>query len=286
MNFSCVSPIPYIDFGGSGTTIHFAHANGYPPACYQPLFSLLSLHFHVISMLQRPLWQKSNPDEIKDWQPLAADLLSFLDQQNLHSSIAIGHSLGGIVSLYAAILEPDRFKALILIDPVLFSPLYIIARRLIWSMDLVYRMHPLIKSTRYRKRKFSDLESVFRGFRRKHVFRFMDDDSLWAYVKGITVPDPEGGYKLFYSPDWEMRIYATGIWNDLDLWRNLSKIKIPVLVIKGEATDTFLAPAANLLKKRLPTSKIVSVEKSTHLVPLERPDKVNRIIVDFLQEKL
>jgi len=286
MNFSSVSSIPFIDFGGKGIPIHFAHANGYPPACYKPLFSLLSKNYHVISMLQRPLWQNSDPDEIKDWHPLTTDLLAFLDQQNLPTSIAIGHSMGGIASLRAAILEPDRFKALVLIDPVLFSPLHIIARRLIWSMDLMYRIHPLIKATRYRKRIFLDIESVFKGFRRKQVFRYMDDDSLWAYVKGITVPNPEGGYKLFYSPEWEMRIYATGIWNDLDLWRDLSKIKTPVLVVKGEETDTFLASAANLLKKRLPTSKLVTVEKTTHLVPLEKPGQVNKIIVDFLQENL
>jgi pimeloyl-ACP methyl ester carboxylesterase len=281
-----VASIPFIDFGGSGTPIHFAHANGYPPLCYQPLFSLLSKNFHVISMLQRPLWQNSDPNAIKDWLPFTTDLFEFLNQRSLHSTIAIGHSIGGILSLRAAILEPDRFKALVLIDPVFFSPNFIIARRLLWSMDLIYRFHPLIKATRFRRRRFIDLESTFKGFRRKSVFRYMDDVSLWAYIKGITVPDPEGGYKLFFSPEWEMRIYATGIFKDLDLWRNISKINIPVLVIRGEETDTFLAPAANLLKKRLPTSKIVTIDKTTHLVPLEKPGIVNKIIVDFLQERL
>jgi pimeloyl-ACP methyl ester carboxylesterase len=286
MNFKSNSSIPFIDFGGTGMPIHFAHANGYPPACYRPLFSLLAKNYHVISMLQRPLWQNSNPNEIKDWHPFSADLINFLDQQSLDSPIAIGHSLGGIASLRAAILEPDRFKALILIDPVLFSPLQIIARRLKWSMDMWYRFHPLIKAARYRRRKFTDVESIFTGYRRKPVFRYMDDDNLWAYINGIIIPDPDGGYKLLFSPEWEMRIYATGIWNNLDLWRNITKIKIPILIIRGEETDTFLITAANLLKKRLPSSKIVTIDKTTHLVPLEKPNKVNNIIVNFLQEKL
>lgn len=278
--------IPFIDFGGTGTIIHFAHANGYPPACYQPLFTQLSKNYHVISMLQRPLWQDSDPDTIKDWHPLTTDLFTFLDQQNLSSPIAIGHSMGGIASLRAVILEPNRFKALVLIDPVLFSPIHIIFRRLIWSMDLVYRFHPLIKATRYRKRTFSNIEGIYKGFRRKHIFRHIDDECLMAYIKGIIIPKSEGGYKLFFSPEWEMRIYATGIWNDFDLWRNLSKINIPVLVVKGEESDTFLHSAANILRKKLPTSKLVSLENSTHLVPLEKPGIVNKIIVDFLQERL
>jgi pimeloyl-ACP methyl ester carboxylesterase len=286
MNSSSTFPIPYIDFGGSGISIHFSHANGYPPACYQPLLALLSREYHVISMLQRPLWPDSNPEEIKDWRPFTTDLLAFLDQQSLNSSIAIGHSLGGITSLRAAILEPNLFKALVLIDPVLFSPKFILARRLIWSMDMVYRYHPLIKATRYRRREFADLESLFTGFRHKPVFRYMDDDSLRAYVKGITTPKPGGGYRLTFSPEWEMRIYATGIWKDMDLWRKIHNLKIPVLVIRGAETDTFLSPAARLLKKRLPAVSLVTLEKTTHLVPLEGPDEVYNTIVKFLQEKL
>ncbi|MFH2039576.1 MAG: alpha/beta hydrolase [Chloroflexota bacterium] len=278
--------IPFIDYGGSGEIIHFAHANGYPPGCYQPLFSLLTKNYHVLSMLQRPLWENSDPDEIKDWHPFTSDLLDFLDQQSLHSSIAIGHSLGGIASLRAAIIEPDRFKALVLIDPVFFSPFFIFVRRLIWSSDLIYRFHPLIKAARYRRRKFSDIENIFNGYRRKPIFRYMNDENLRAYIKGITVPDKENGYKLAFSPEWEMRIYATGIWNDLDLWKNISKIKIPVLVMRGGETDTFRTPAANLLRKRLPSAKLITIEETTHLVPLENPSRVNYEIVKFLQEKL
>jgi pimeloyl-ACP methyl ester carboxylesterase len=278
--------IPYIDLNGSGQIIHFSHANGYPPECYKPLLSKLSKHYHVLSMLQRPLWPGSDPNEIKDWLPLAQDLLSFLEQRFITSSIAIGHSLGGVNSLRAVILAPERFKALILIDPVLFTPRVILARRLIWSLNLVYRFHPYIKATSYRRREFSDLKSVFEGFRKKSVFRYMDDASLQAYVEGITTPKPGGGYKLAFSPEWEMRIYATGIWRDMDIWRNLSKINIPILVIRGSESDTFLPASAKLFLRRQPEAGVITIENSTHLVPLEYPDLVCNAIIQFLQEKL
>lgn len=278
--------IPYIDLNGSGQIIHFSHANGYPPECYKPLLSLMNKQYHVLSMLQRPLWPGSDPNEIKDWRPLAQDLLAFLDQRSIESSIAIGHSLGGINSLRAVLLAPERFRALVLIDPVLFTPKVILARRMIWSLYLVYQLHPYIKATSYRRREFSDLKSVFESFRRKSVFRYMDDVSLQAYVDGITTPKPGGGYKLAFSPEWEMRIYATGIWPDMDLWRNLSKIKIPILVVRGSESDTFLPASAKLLKKRLPEAWVITVEKSTHLVPLEYPELVCNTILQFLQEKL
>lgn len=286
MNSSKTTAIPYIDLNGQGETLLFSHANGYPPACYNPLLSRLNEHYHVLSMLQRPLWPDSFPEEIKDWHPLTQDLLLFMDQRSITSCIAIGHSLGGINSLRAVIQSPKKFKALVLIDPVLFTPSVIFARNLIRSLNLVYRIHPYIKATSYRRREFSNLESVFEGFRKKTVFRYMDDASLKAYVDGITIPKPGGGYKLAFSPEWEMRIYATGIWRDMDLWRNLRNIKIPVLVIRGAETDTFLPASVNLLKKRLPQAKIITLEKSTHLVPLEQPKLVFETIHQFIQEKL
>ena len=286
MNVTNKPTIPFIDFGGSGATIIFSHANGYPPACYLPLLSILNQNYHVLSMLSRPLWPDTHPEEIKDWHPFSSDLLRFLDQRSLKSAIAIGHSLGGITSFRAAINEPSRFSALVLIDPVLFHPRFIFFRNLIWSQNILSLLVPLIKATRARRREFIDLESAFADFRKKNIFRYLSDESLWHYLKGITLPKPGGGFRLAFSPEWEIRIYSTGIWNDFDIWRNLSNIKIPILLIRGAETDTFLPRAANLLKKRLPSARIVTLEKSTHLVPLERPEEVGKIILQFLQEKL
>src|SRR3990172_9069219 len=106
--------IPFIEHGGSGAPLHFLHANGYPPACYQPLLERLTTRYHAFGMLLRPLWPDSKMDELKDWNPLSDDLLHFLSG---HESpvIGVGHSIGGIVTLRAALKEPGRFRALVLI---------------------------------------------------------------------------------------------------------------------------------------------------------------------------
>jgi pimeloyl-ACP methyl ester carboxylesterase len=286
MILKIISPIPFIETAGAGAPILFSHANGYPPGCYQPLLSRMGQDYHIYSMLARPLWPNSYPEEIKDWQPFTSDLFAFMDQESLKSIVAIGHSLGGITSLRAVILEPQRFKALVMIDPVLFPPSYIFVRRLLWSKKMVYRLHPLINTARYRRREFTELTSVFNSFRKKSIFRYMQDDSLWAYVRGITTPTPENGFRLSFSPEWEMQIYATGIWHDMDLWRKISELTIPVLVIRGAETDTFLPQAAKLVSKRLPNARIITLEKATHLVPLEHPVEVGNIINQFLQENL
>jgi len=278
--------IPSIDFGGSGEVIHFLHANGYPPACYLPLFNELKNNYHVISILSRPLWRDSTPEGMKDWHGFSDDYLQFISQHPSEPVLAVGHSMGGIIALRAAIKQPEKFRGLVLIDPVLFHPFQILLRRFLITTGLVYRFHPLIKTTRFRRRQFTDLEKVFQGFRGKPVFRYFDDANLKAYVEGIVVPNPGGGFLLEYSPEWEMEIYATGVWNDLDLWRNLSRLQVPLLVIRGDETDTFMMKSFKLLQKRLPDAKILNLSNATHLVPLEKPGEVGQAIIQFAQEML
>src|SRR5512139_4206430 len=106
--------IPYIEHGGTGEPLHFLHANGYPPACYQEFIEALRSEYRVFGMLLRPLWPNARPEEIDDWNPLSDDLLAFLDERQSGPVIAVGHSIGAVVSLRAALRAPDRFKALVL----------------------------------------------------------------------------------------------------------------------------------------------------------------------------
>jgi pimeloyl-ACP methyl ester carboxylesterase len=276
---------PYFTLGEPGLPLHFLHANGYPPECYRPLISLLSEHYQVFATRQRPLWPDSKPEDIVDWHPLTDDFLRFLNEQPTGKTVGVGHSVGGIVTLRAALREPDRFRAIVLIDPVLFPPYIIRSWQVICALGLGYQMHPLVRAARKRRRQFDDLDRLFKGYRRRPVFKYMDDPSLRAYVEGIACP-AEIGYKLCYSVEWEMHIYATSVWHDMDLWQGLPGLKIPLLIIRGAETDTFWASTARRVLRKAPQARVVTIPQSTHLVPLERPVEVNQAVQEFLQENL
>ena len=274
--------IPYTSYN-QGAKILFAHANGYPPDCYRPLFNLFSDH-QICAIHQRPLWAGSKPEEIEDWDPLSEDLLEFLNTEKMKKVIGIGHSVGGIALLRAALREPERFSSIILLDPVLFPPSFIFAWRILRALNLVHRVHPLIPAAQKRRKLFKNREVLFRSYRGKSVFRYFSDEALKAYIQGITCSLADGSFKLCYSPEWEVQIYITGVWKDMELWKNLPILKIPLLIIRGAKTDTFFESTGRLVIKKLPSAKIVSILNSTHLFPLEKPEATNVEIQKFLSK--
>ena len=273
--------IPYFDLGGGGLPLHFLHANGYPPNCYKPLLELLKTRYQVFGMHLRPLWIGSKPEEIKNWHPLSDDLLRFFSDRAPGPVIGVGHSIGAMVTLRAALRDPSRFHALVLIDPVLFVPRTLISWHIVRMLGLGDRLHPLIKGAKKRRRTFDDLETVFRGYRTREVFRYMSDENLRIFIEGISQPKADGGYELVYSPDWEAQIYRTSM-HDFDIWRGLSSLEVPTLFLRGTETDTFFENAARLVKRKQPKAQVEALEKSTHILLLERPQEVFDIMQSFL----
>jgi pimeloyl-ACP methyl ester carboxylesterase len=275
--------IPKFDYGGDGVPLHFLHANGYPPDCYKPLFELLKTKYHLFGMKLRPLWEDAKTEEINDWHPLSDDLLRFLTTSGLGPVIGVGHSVGGIVTLRAALRDPSKFRALVLLDPVLFVPSILAMWNLLRAMGLGNKIHPKIIGALKRRPTFDNLDMVFRGYRTREIFRYMSDENLHAYIAGITKPKTDGSFELTYSREWESHIYLTSL-RDFDLWRELPKLEVPTLIIRGAETDTFLKNAAKLVEKKNPKIQIKTLEKSTHILPLERPQDVFNIMQTFLSE--
>jgi pimeloyl-ACP methyl ester carboxylesterase len=276
------SPIPFFDLGGNGYPLHFLHANGYLPACYQELFKLLKADFHVFGMMLRPLWDETRPEEIDDWQSFSEDLRVFLSTYSTEPVIGVGHSIGAIVTLRAALKYPKKFRALVLFDPVLYVPHRLVEWRVRRAKDP--DSHPLIQITQNRRRNFGTLDEAFSGFRSKSIFRYLSDEQLWIYTKGIT-RKTENGYELIYSPEWESRIYFTSL-QDFDIWNMLQNLRVPALFLRGDETDTFLQDAAEMVKQKQPNARVEVVKKSTHIFPLERPRETFEIMQTFFKEVL
>ena len=120
-------PLKLFEFnpGSKGPLLHVAHANGFHPQTYQTSLHGLMEDYHILSYLARPFWSQESPDGLKHWTQLADDMVAALKTHKDKGIIGIGHSLGGVLTLYAAVNEPGLFSRLILIDPTMLSPKFL-----------------------------------------------------------------------------------------------------------------------------------------------------------------
>lgn len=275
-------PQTYYEYGGSGTIIHVAIANGFPPITYEPLVQPLTSRYRVVSLPPRPLWTDPPPPEsINSWRSLADDLLAGLHQYNLTDVIAIGHSFGGIGSLIAATLEPSRFRGLVMLDPTIFTPsrlrLVAVARR----FGLMPRS-PLVQGALRRRAQFASVDEAYTYWRGKRLFTNWSDKAVRLYAESMTRASPDGnGVELTWSPEWEAHYYTLFM---TETWRYVRKLpkSLPVLVVRGGESDTFLAPAAEKIRAALPQAEYVEIAGHGHLFPQSAPDETRVAIEAWL----
>ena len=271
--------IPFIDFGGAGPRLHFAHAAGYPAGAYRPLIERLTPRYHVTAMIMRPMWPEARPADLQSWNLLVDDLVQFIAEQGGGSLIGVGHSLGAMVTLAAALRCPELFRAVVLIDPVLFRRRLLLSIEVSRRLGLLRKIHPFIGAALKRRRVFASADEMFERYRRADVFRRIADGGLRAYVDSMARPRPDGQVELAFTPEWEAQIYETG---PLNLWSELKSLRPPALFIRGAETDAFSQAAAARVRRSLPRAVMHDVSGAGHLVPMEQPDEVARIIHDFL----
>jgi pimeloyl-ACP methyl ester carboxylesterase len=270
-----------------GPLLLHAHANGYPPEVYRSFLEPFLKTYQTRAVFLRPFWPGADPGAVRDWRTFRNDYLAALPSHleaagGNETLIGMGHSLGAMTTLMAAIEEPEKFRALVLIEPTLFPPWKGFFMRLAAPFHLFRYIHPLVRRTLRRKTSFPDQASMFLNYRNKGVFAKIPDHVLRDYVQGLAAPQADGTVSLKYSPDWEVRIYETGGSADRYVLKNLSKITCPVLVLRGEMSDTLGEKTLQGIARDLPRGKAVTLPSLGHLLPLEAPEQVAAVVLDFL----
>ena len=112
-----------ISLSDNGPSVIFLPANGIYYTAYNQFLSCLFQKYSVSTVIYPPLLnnQLEVPNNLK-WN-LFSDIIdaNFNADRNI---VGVGHSLGGTVLLYNALLHPDRFSHLFIIEPALFHPLF------------------------------------------------------------------------------------------------------------------------------------------------------------------
>ncbi len=275
----------YLDWRGSGPQLHFLHGNGFCAGTYSPFIELLINDFHIFASDVRGHGSSDqiSMEPIRSWSVFAEDLKLLIEQTMMPPVIGMGHSLGAVTTCMAAARYPHLFSAVILLDPV------ILPRKLHWLIAAVRWLGlkgkiPLARVARRRRRNFRGKQEALKLFTAgRGIFKTWSREFIDAYLEcGLLEKDEETAV-LKCDPELEAQIFESV---PAGAWRYAGKLSCPVLALRGELSDTFLAEPAIRLKRVVADYELVTITDSGHFVPMEKPQACADAISDFIHRKI
>lgn len=253
--------------------VFFAHANGFPSATYGKLFAGLGPDYTVSHLPQHAHDPRFPVDE--NWQTLVDELIHHL-QQLPEPVWGVGHSLGGVLHLHAALRCPERYRGVVMLD----SPVLTQTER--WLLQLAKRWGFIDRITPAgrtlgRREAFTDLDQARAYFASKTLFRGFDPECLEAYLQHGLRQEGES-LRLCFDPSTEISIY-----------RNIphtrpgraQQLQVPLAMVRGSHSRVVRQYHAREVR-RLPLGEYHSLPGG-HMFPLERPDDTAQLIRGLLE---
>jgi pimeloyl-ACP methyl ester carboxylesterase len=257
--------------------IHFSHANGFPASTYRTIFAELSDDYDL-RYIER-IGHDARYPVTSDWPHLVEELLEDIDRRYEAPVWLVGHSLGGYLSLMAALKHPHWVRGVVMLDsPVVAGWRAGLLRMSQWT-GLDERLSPAA-ATRKRRTHWSSREDAWRHFHAKPAFARWDERVLSDYIDfGIPQAAPDGTRMLAFDRQIEYLIYRT-------LPRTLGArlvhgAPVPVGFIAGTASKEIRQVGLEATK-RATRGRLEWLEGS-HLFPMERPMETARAVQRMLR---
>lgn len=263
---------------GREATFLLAHATGFHARCWDQVIRHLGDR-HVVAVDQRG-HGRSDKTKITHWKVFGQDLAAFVRALDLRDVIGVGHSMGGHAMSEAAAASPDRFRRLVLIDPVIASPDEYGGG---WAISaLGGTAHP----TARRKRRFASPEEMFARFKGREPYSIFHPEALRDYCTHGLLPAADGaGFELACPPETEASIYMTSRTNP-GVYDSIRALIIPVLVLRAkeppperDVMDFSSSPTWPGLAGEFRNGREIYFPDHTHFLPMEIPEHVAALIL-------
>jgi pimeloyl-ACP methyl ester carboxylesterase len=185
-------------------SVFFAHANGFPSATYGKLFAALAPDYRVQHLEQHGHDPRFPVND--NWSNLVDELIHHLEASQ-QPVWGVGHSLGGVLHYHAALLRPELYLGVVMLD----SPVLTLADKMVIRaakrFGFIDRITPAGR-TLGRREEFVDLAEARGYFAGKGLFRRFDPECLDAYVQhGLQAVG--NNLRLRFDPATEISIYRS-----------------------------------------------------------------------------
>ena len=248
--------IRFEDSSGEGPPIILSHGFLMDREMFAPQVDALHPEFRVITWDERGFGETEFDGEPFTYWDSARDCLGLLDHLGVERAVLGGMSQGGFLSMRAALLAPDRVRALVLIDTQSGTedPERLPAYRQMQQTWL--QVGPVDELTQAIAGLIIGDETISQAWIAK-----------WHTLPREAMNEPTN--TLFYRDDITDRV---------------GEITCPVIIFHGTADLSIPPDKAQDLSDRLPGSTgVVLIEGGPHASNLTHPQEVNAPLVDFLR---
>lgn len=261
-----------IEWAGSGDPVLLLHATGFHSRCWnQVVKCLLGSHIYAVDLR---FHGASGATGETDWRVMAEDIRLLIERLNLTRLVGVGHSIGGHLIARAAAQAPERFKHLVLIDPVIMSPERY-AQFQHFSGNLQAQDHPVSR----RKNQWRDAQEMYERFEKRAPFNSWQDAVLRDYCDYALRPaDHDALRQLACDPINEAGIYLNQKGNEAIL-SELPRITTPATLLRAPpgddgVLDLSTSPTWPGLAAALPNCREVYLPHLNHFIPMQDPGLV------------
>lgn len=187
--------------------IHFSHANGFPASTYRTIFAELADDYDL-RFIERIGHDRRYP-VTRDWPHLVDQLLDDIGGRYERPVWLVGHSLGGYLSLMAALKKPQWVRGVVMLDSPIIAGWRSGALRASQWAGLDERLSPAA-ATRNRRTHWANRDDAWRHFHEKPAFARWDERMLADYIDyGIPQASADGERALAFDRQVEYLIYRT-----------------------------------------------------------------------------
>ncbi|RKO87237.1 alpha/beta hydrolase protein [Blyttiomyces helicus] len=240
-------------FPTSTPTLVFLHYWGGSSRTWLPTIHHLATSFPCLAIDFRGFGQSSTTSSDLSIPTLASDVLAVLASLSITNYVLVGHSMGGKTAQLIATDRPDGLRGLVLVAPAPASPIHVPESQ---RLDMVHA--------------------------------YESPDSILAVLDGVLSHAPLSTELRAQVVEDSGRVSedARRAWPERGLTYGfedrVGAIAVPTLVV-GAAEDR--VDRVDVLKVevlgRIEGAQLAVIEGSGHLIPLEAPGEVARLLMEF-----
>jgi 2-succinyl-6-hydroxy-2,4-cyclohexadiene-1-carboxylate synthase len=229
----------------------------------------LCSEYRVLCPDQRGHGDTGVPTDSFRVEDFAGDLISFVEALTLRNFVLIGHSLGSRVATFYGGTQPERLKAIILVDP---------------SFDMSEKAQKdFIQGVVTQPEAYESRDQVFKVLRSRPTHVFRSDDAIWRQIILGMRTRSDGRLEWKYA-----RRAAIGSLEHAreDIWPSAARVNVPTLILRGRASPVATTASVNRMLQTIKNSRVVVVEKAHHGIQQDNPEAFVSMVRPFLKQVL